>query len=580
MFSEYKILAQKLWKDFISNHKKSLIQSILLMIIVALTSSSYIWMIEKTLNTIFFQKNLTMLTLLPIIVATVICLKNLALYLQITIMQIAIAKMTNEMRTRLFSKFLNSDFKNLAGTASTAMLSKMTNHVSAISAGINTVLTGLIRELLTVLFVVIAMFIQNWKLSLISMIVLPFVAFALGKISKKLKKAAKQSFTNNEEFFVRADETIRSVKLIKAYCSESFESKRMNDILSFLFKNQKKVIRTASITSPLVEALSGIAVAVIIWYGGYQVISGQATPGSFFAFFVAFSVAYKPFKNISGIGLGMHSTIFAAKEYYEIIEMKSEIENDTGQIFDSKIKKGITFQNVQFKYPGLQTNALNKINLFFEVGKTTALVGSSGSGKSTVANLLLRLYDSTSGEIFLDDSKYKNLNIKSIRSKFAFVGQDIQLFDDTVESNVKYLNTNATDEDIKNACIAAHADEFIKNLPNGYQTKIGPFGSNLSGGQKQRLAIARAILHNAEVLILDEATSALDNISEALVRDAIENLTKNKTCIVIAHRFSTIEKADKIYVMQSGEVVEEGTSHNELLERKKKYYSLFCGTQD
>ena len=368
-------------------------------------------------------------------------------------------------------------------------------------------------------------------------------------------------------------DTLQYAKLVKSYNCEEFEIKRMGGIIDDMYRLGKKISKMSQISSPFVEMLGGIGVALVIWYGGHQVLIGKTTPGAFFSFFTAMMMAYRPLKSVSTMNSGVQMGLAASERFYAALDHKPTIVDKPEAVAITNTKGNIKFENVNFSYIPDKI-ALHQINLEVPAGKTIALVGHSGGGKSTLMNMILRFYDPTEGRILLDGHDIKDLTIKSLRGSMAVVNQEVMLFDDTVLENIRYGKENATEEEIIKAALLAEADGFIKELPNGYSTAIGQNGIRLSGGQRQRIAIARAILYNAPILLLDEATSALDPISENAIKKALNTLMEGKTTIVIAHRLSTVIHADCIYVISEGKVIESG-KHQELIDKDGHYAHLY-----
>ena len=368
-------------------------------------------------------------------------------------------------------------------------------------------------------------------------------------------------------------DTLQYSKLVKAYHCEDFEISRMQKTMNVVIKIGKKIARLSLVASPMVESLAGFGVAAVIWYGGHQVMEGNTTVGAFFSFFGAMMMAYRPLKSVSGMNSGVQLGLASATRIYKLLDELPKIADKEGAKDLEKVKGEIEFENVNFNYVEDKI-ALKDLNLKIPAGKTLALVGHSGGGKSTIMSMVLRFYDPASGTVKLDGHDLKDLTIKSVRHSMSVVSQEVMLFDDTIIENIRYGKTDATEEEIIKAAKLAEADEFIQELPKKYDSQVGQNGIMLSGGQRQRIAIARAILYDAPILLLDEATSALDPISEKLIKDALAKLTKNRTTIVIAHRLSTVIHADKIAVVQDGKIVEEGT-HKELLELNGKYSELY-----
>jgi subfamily B ATP-binding cassette protein MsbA len=420
------------------------------------------------------------------------------------------------------------------------------------------------------------MFTQSLEFSLVAFIGFPLAAYPVYKIGKKLRNLSHKNQEIAQKFSSQMNDTLQYSKLVKAYHCEDFEIKRMSKIVESIFQMGRKISKISLISSPFVESLAGVGVAAVIWYGGSQVISGVTTQGAFFSFFIAMMMAYKPLKSVSQMSNGIQFGLAATSRFYQMLAEKPKIVDSENAVIlpdDSNFKGKISFCNVDFGYlPERLT--LKNINLEIPEGKTIALVGHSGGGKSTLMQMILRFYEPNSGNIKIDDIDIRNVTLKSLRSKMSVVNQEVMLFDDNIIENIRYGKENASEEDVMRAAKMAEADEFIQQLPDKYYSKVGQNGILLSGGQRQRIAIARAILYNAPILLLDEATSSLDPISERLIKDALANLMQGRTCIVIAHRLSTVIHADKIVVVNDGEIVEEG-SHSELISKNGFYANLY-----
>ncbi len=422
------------------------------------------------------------------------------------------------------------------------------------------------------------MFYQSPQLAMIALVIFPLAFYPIFKLGRRMRKISRNMQEELSGFTVRLDETFQNTRIIKSYCREDYEISRAGRIIDRFLTLYKKAAYVEAASSPIMETLGGVAVALIIGYGGYQVLNGTTTPGAFFSFIAALLMAYQPLKKISNLNTSMQEGLSASKRLFQMLdEQPMIIDNPAQQIAQFKTYN-IRFSNVFFSYKSGK-KILDGVNLHIPQGKTVALVGSSGSGKSTIFNLLQRLYDADYGDITIDGKNIKNLRIKSIREAMALVSQEVALFDDTVRENIRYGKLDATDEEIMDAALAAAAHDFISSLPEGYDTQIGQHGHKLSGGQRQRIAIARAILKNAPILLLDEATSALDTISEKQVQMALEYLKKGRTTIVIAHRLSTIESADLIYVVSNG-IIKEYGNHKELLDKGGDYAKLYRKYKD
>ncbi len=543
------------------------------MLVIAGTTSLHAWLIKPALDSVFVEKRSNALVVIPLVVLVVTVIKGFATYFQLLTMNILSLRITSDMRLRVYSHFIKSDISKLHNKSSGDMMAIISNEIGSVVGVINTTLNGFVKQLFTLLALIVVMFNQSLELSLVAFIGFPLAGYPIYKLGRRLRRL---SFTNQEiaqKFSSQMSDTLQYSKLVKAYHCEDFEVRRMGFIIESIFKMGKKISRISLIASPFVESLAGVGVAAVIWYGGMQVISGQTTPGAFFSFFAAMMMAYKPLKSVSNMNSGVQMGLAAASRLYEMLDEKPKIVDKPNAIEIENVKGDIEFEDVIFSYVD-EKLALNGVNFKIPAGKTVALVGHSGGGKSTIMSMILRFYDPKSGAVKLDGHDLRDLTLRSLRSSMSVVNQEVMLFDDTILENIRYGKEDATEEQIVAAAKMAEADEFISELPEKYHAKVGQNGIRLSGGQRQRIAIARAILYNAPILLLDEATSALDPISEKLIKDALAKLMKGKTSLVIAHRLSTVMHADKIVVISHGEVVEEGT-HKELLEKGGAYANLY-----
>lgn len=566
-------LALRIFREYIMPHKKTFFISVALMLVIAGTTSFHAWLVKPALDSVFVEKKTSALVLIPVVVLFVTVIKGFATYFQLLTMNILSLRVTCDMRMRLYSHFIKSDIAKLHNTSSGDMMASVFNEAGAVVGMINTAINGFVKQFFTLVALIFVMFQQSLELSLVAFIGFPLAAYPIYKLGKKLRNL---SFKNQEisgKFTSQMSDTLQYSKLVKAYHCEDFEIKRMSLIVESIFKMGKKISRMSLVASPFVEALGGIGVAAVIWYGGHQVITGETTPGAFFSFFAAMLMAYKPLKSVSGMNSGVQMGLAAATRLYKVLDEKPTIVDRPNAIELKNVQGQIEFKNVDFSYID-EKLALNNVSFKVEAGKTVALVGHSGGGKSTIMSMILRFYDPQKGAITLDGHDIRDLTIKSLRNSMSVVNQEVMLFDDTVLENIRYGKMDATEAEIIHAAKMAEADEFIQELPEKYNAKVGQNGIRLSGGQRQRIAIARAILYNAPILLLDEATSALDPISERLIKDALAKFMKGRTTIVIAHRLSTVMHADKIVVISHGKVVEQGT-HKELLELGGSYANLY-----
>jgi ATP-binding cassette, subfamily B, bacterial MsbA len=566
-------LSKRIAREYIFPHWRTFAISVALMILIAGTTSLHAWLIKPALDAVFVEKRAGALVIIPIVVLIVTVIKGFATYFQLLTMNILSMRITSDMRLRLYSHFIKSDISILHNKSSGDMMASIGNEIGSIVGLINTVLNGFVKQLFTLVALICVMFYQSLELSLVAFIGFPLAGYPIYKLGRRLRNL---SFTNQEiasKFSSQMSDTLQYSKLVKAYHCEDFEIKRMSIIIESIFKIGKKISRISLIASPFVESLAGIGVAAVIWYGGHQVMAGETTPGAFFSFFAAMMMAYKPLKSVSGMNSGVQMGLAAATRLYTLLDEKPKVVDKPNAVSLTDVKGEIEFENVTFSYVDDKL-ALNDVSFKIPAGKTVALVGHSGGGKSTTMSMILRFYDPNSGSIKIDGHNIADVTIKSLRNSMSVVNQEVMLFDDTIIENIRYGKENATEEEIIKAAKLAEADEFIQELPEKYLARVGQNGIRLSGGQRQRIAIARAILYNAPILLLDEATSALDPISEKLIKDALTKLTKNRTTLVIAHRLSTVIHADKIIVISHGKVVEEGT-HQELLDKGGAYANLY-----
>jgi len=566
-------LVKRITCEYITPHWKTFAITIVLMLVVAGTTALHAWLIKPALDAVFVQKNTAALVYIPIIVLLVTFVKGFATYFQLLTMNILSLRITSDMRIRLYEHFIKSDISKLHGTSSGNMTASIINEIGAVVNVINVALNGFVKQFFTLAALIFVMFQQSVELSLIAFIGFPLAAYPIYKLGRKLRNLSYKNQEMAGKFNSQMNDTLQYSKLVKAYHCEDFEVKRMSQIIESIFKMGKKISRMSLVASPFVEGLAGIGIAAVIWYGGHQVITGATTPGAFFSFFGAMMMAYRPLKSVSNMNSGVQMGLAAATRLYTALDEKPTIVDKANAVELTNVKGDIEFEDVSFSYVD-DKKALNQVSFKIPAGKTVALVGHSGGGKSTLMSMILRFYDPSHGAVKLDGHDIRDVTLKSLRSAMSVVNQEVMLFDDTIFENIRYGKEDATHEQIIAAAKMAEADEFISELPEKYETKVGQNGIRLSGGQRQRIAIARAILYNAPILLLDEATSALDPISEKLIKDALAKLMQGKTSVVIAHRLSTVMHADKIVVIANGKVVEQGT-HQELLDKGGSYSQLY-----
>jgi subfamily B ATP-binding cassette protein MsbA len=569
-------LILRLLREHILPHKRHLATAVVCMFIVAIATAANAWMLQPVLDKIFIERDREMLTLIPVAVLTIALFGAVGNYGNTLNMRYIGQRIIADMQIRLFNHLVHSDLGLFHDQSSGRLISRFTNDIALLRNAFSTVLTGIAKEMLSLVFLVGVMIYQSPTLSAIAFLAFPLAIYPIIRLGKRMRKVSDKTQMQLGDFTSTLDEIFQGVRTVKSYNREKFESERAGGIIEGLFKLYYKAIRIQAAASPLMELLSSASIAGVIWYGGFQVMDGETTTGAFFSSIAAFLMAYKPVRSVAGLNSTLQEGLAAASRLFSVLDTQATIIDRPG-CQPLVISKGhIAFNHVTFHY---NDSGIGIHDVSFEVpaGKTAALVGLSGSGKSTLMNLLLRFYDINSGNIRIDGQDIHESTLHSLRDAMSFVPQESMLFDDTIRANIRYGRETATDEEIFEAARNAAADDFIRQLPEGYDTMIGAHGVRLSGGQRQRLAIARAMLKNAPILLLDEATSSLDNESERSIQQALKILMEGRTTLVIAHRLSTIVNADIIHVVENGRIIESGT-HQQLMAKQSKYYHLYAET--
>jgi subfamily B ATP-binding cassette protein MsbA len=542
-------------------------------IISALATASVAWLLDPAIKKIFIEKDRTLLFIIPALIVLAFIIKSISIYI-IRIKTIKISfNITKNIQILMADKILKSDTSYIISKHSGKFISNFTNDTGTLLHVINGIAISAIKEFFSLIALMSLMFYQNWKLSLLAIIMIPIAAFFSKKFGKRMGKYVNQYLQASEMFTKFLSEILKATSIIKIFQKEEEELKNFKKIIEDRVEKMTNVEKTRLGAAPVMETITGIAIAIVVFAGGYLSIKGQIEVGSFFSFLTALMLAYQPVRALSGVNIGLNEGFIAAKRIYELLDNQNTISNEPKKNDLKVSNKDILFENVEFSYPD-GTEAIKKVSTKIKGGSTVALIGKSGSGKSSFINLIPRFYNISAGKITIDGQDIREVNLKSLRKEIALVSQEIVLFDDTIEANIRYGRIDATKEEVLEASKNAAVHEFAKDLPGGYDTIVGENGVKISGGQKQRISIARAILKNSSIILLDEATSALDSEAESKVQFAIDNLIKNRTTIMIAHRLSTIKNADKIIVFSNGEIVDEGI-HDELIKNSKTYQELY-----
>ena len=565
-------LYKRLLRTYVLRYRRVLFIGGFCMVLVAGSAASQAYLMKPVLDDIFVNKNEAFLLWLPLVLVVIAVINSMGDYGQSLSLKYVGQRVVSDMQGDLFAHLMHSDISLFHDQASGRLISRLTNDIMLMRQSVSNVLTGGIKEFFTMVFLVALMFWQSVAMSILATGILVFAILPVSRLGRKMRKVADETQQKMADFSAQLDDTFQGVKVVKAYGREQFEIDRTRGIVRQLFKLYYRASRIQSFSGPMMSLLGGLAIATIIWYGGYNVLHGKTTTGEFFSFVTAMIMAYRPVKVLAGLNTQLQEGMAAASRFFAIVDTVPTIVDRPGAAALRVSAGEIRFDAVNFHYHA-GSGGVDQLSFTAPAGKTVALVGASGSGKTTIMNLLLRFYDAQQGQITIDGMDISQVTLSSLRHALAFVSQDIVLFDDTVRANIAYGRLNARDEEIMEAAKKAHAHEFIMALPEGYDTKIGPHGVKLSGGQRQRLSIARAILKDAPILLLDEATSALDNTSERAVQAALTELMHGRTTLVIAHRLSTIQDADKILVLNGGRIQQEG-SHQELLTSSSIYQEM------
>ena len=567
-------IIKRLYKDYTVKHLRKIFIAILFSILVAASTSSIAYLLDPAIEKIFINQDSTLMYIIPIIIIIAFFTKGFSLYLAKVIMIRVSQELKADVQKDMMKSLISTDTKFIDGVHTGKFISNLTLDVTLLVNLISTALLNIFKDSLSLIGLMAVMFFQNWKLSLVAIIMIPLATIVARTLGKRITKATKETMDTSALFTKRLVEIFKNHRIIKSFQTENFENERSSADIKNLKEKAIKMTEIFTRNTPIMETLTGIMIAALIFYSGILIKNDELEINNFFSFLAAMMLAYQPVRSLAGLNISINQGISAAQRVLPIIDRVSEIKDDI-KLPNLGINKGeIKFEDVSFHYDSKEIVALKSANISMEGGKMTALVGLSGAGKSTILSLITRFYDKSGGDILIDDQSIYDCNLFSLRENISLVGQDTTLFDDTVKNNIKYAKLDASDDEIYASAKNSFAHDFIEKLPNKYDTLIGENGVRLSGGEKQRISIARAMLKKSPIILLDEATSSLDSETESKIQIAIKELTKNKTSVVIAHRLSTILNANKIYVIDSGRILENG-SHDELLISSKTYKNFY-----
>ncbi len=567
-------ILNRLFRDSIRPYALKLLSSLLFMVIIALSTGATAWLLDPAIDKIFLDKDESMLLLIPIAIILTLFIKSIATYIQVVLLNGVAQNIIADTQIKLFKKIINADLAWLHKIHSAKIISNFLYDVTLLQDAVSSSLANGVKDILTLICLLGVMYYQDWQLATIAIIAFPLVGILTRRLGKRIKKASTESQEETGILASILSENLDGTRIVKAYQQEDEEIRKLS---KSVFRRMTKILKGANArgaASPFAEFLAGFGIAGALYYAGLRGLQGELALNEFVSFLGAMMLAFQPLRRLAQINATLQEGFAAAIRVFGLLDQKSYINQSPNASKLSLNKSDILFENVTLSYEGQKNSALKEINLKVPHGKTTALVGPSGSGKSSILNLIPRFYDPDTGSVKIDNQDIKELTIESVRSSIALVSQEPVLFDMSIQDNILYGKPDSSIDEVIEAAKAAAAHDFINELPDKYKTLVGEKGYSLSGGQKQRISIARAFLKNAPILLLDEATSSLDTESEHLVQNAISILMKNRTTLVIAHRLSTIINSDQIIVLDTGNVAQIGT-HEELLKKDGVYKKLY-----
>ena len=570
---ENKIILKRLYNDYTKKFLPKILLSVFFSLIVAGSTAAIAWLLDPAIKKIFIDKDEKLILIIPVAIILAFSLKGGSLYFAKTILIRTAQEITKIIQMQVMRSLITADTEVIDKKHTGKFISHLTFDVSLISRLVSNVILNLTKDSFTLIGLLIVMFYQNWKLAFFAIIMIPLATIAARSLGKRIGKVTVEAADRTGELSTYLIEIFKNHKMIKIFQKENYEFGRTERFINNL---KDKVIKIETVlvrASPIMETLTGLMIALLIFYSGKLIMSGELGLNNFFSFLAAMMLAYQPVRSLATLNMSLNQGLAAARRILPLIDIENKIK-ELENAKELKISKGeIKFEKVKFKYNKNEGEVLNDIDIFIEGGEMTSLVGHSGAGKSSLLNLIPRFYDRDDGDIKIDNQSIYKTKIKSLRSNISLVAQDITLFDDTIRNNILYANPDASNEELNEAAKFSYSKEFIEKLPNKFETLIGENGIRLSGGEKQRISIARAMLKKSSIILLDEATSSLDSDTETKIQEAIKLLTNNKTTLVIAHRLSTIKNSKKIYVIDDGKIVADG-NHEHLL-RNSEIYKIF-----
>ncbi len=568
-------ILKRLYKDYTEEYLKKIFLAVFFSVLVAASTSATAWLLDPAIEKIFLNKDQSLLLIIPLFIIIAFATKGISLYMAKILMINVAEEVKKKIQMNMLSSFIQADTENIENKHTGKYISNLNFDVNQITGMLSTSFLAFFKDGLTLIGLLFVMFFQNWRLALIAIIMIPFASFMAKKLGKRMSKVATEAQEKSGDLNKYLIDIFKNHKIIKIFQREEFENERSEKFVNNLKEKSIKIASVFIRSTPIMEILTGIMIAILIFYSGKLIMNDQLSLNNFFSFLAAMMLAYQPVKSLAQINVGVGQGLSAGKRILPIIDTKNYIEKNNNKK-NLVLKSGtINYKNISFNYSTNDGNkVLSDINIKINGGKMTALVGQSGSGKSTLLSLIPRIYDPKSGVLEIDEQNVKEVNLFSLRKEISIVDQNVTLFDDTIFNNIKYAKPDARNEEVFKAAELSMCLDFIEKLENKYETLIGENGVRLSGGEKQRLSIARAFLKDSKIILLDEATSSLDSETEEKIQIALDKLTFNKTTVVIAHRLSTILNSDKIYVLDKGVVMDSG-NHEELLKNSETYKNYY-----